>query len=239
MLRRTNASRLPIHGGRSIGDQLPGLVASTIVVTSTPRETEDYHICASQIPEKQRLIPRKLETATGDTGYDSTSPNTHYGCLPVFYFREPVPAVKKRKRGRKEVMKRLQPPSGTGRKIVQLPNIELCCITRLCPLHTPLVLEPQVWKPLLNVPRETTVYLVLSGLDALTSDERSWNLLAEKLQGLKGLRVRIMLGEKMKTWLNTQPPWNEEDWWGGARDRFWTIFELQELIEGLKTECTK
>ena len=99
MLRRINASRVFSHGGRFIENQLPNLIASTIVVTSTPRETEDYHTCASQIPEKQRPIPEKLKTATGDTGYDSTSPNAHYGCLPVLYFREPVPAVKERKRG--------------------------------------------------------------------------------------------------------------------------------------------
>ena len=69
---------------------------------------------------------------------------------------------------------------------MQLPNLGLGSITRFCPLRTPLLLEPQVWKPLLEVPRGTTVYLVLSGLDALTSDETSWDLLAEKLQGFKG-----------------------------------------------------
>ena len=60
VLRRTNASRVPIAQGKTIGDQLPALIANSIECYHTAAEWEKVIEDSRRISDIKTLLQRSL-----------------------------------------------------------------------------------------------------------------------------------------------------------------------------------
>lgn len=96
----------------------------------------------------------------------------------------------------------------------------------------------QFLQPLQESYAGTVVYFVMAGIEALTSDEASWQELLNVFQHQKGLALRIVLAESEIQWRERKPAWDPKNWAGPVANRFWVLFDMGELVEGSKPDAS-
>lgn len=117
----------------------------------------------------------------------------------------------------------------TGRLRLALPSI----ILRKSAIRAKELLEP-----LQQASAGTVVYLVMVGIEALTFDESSWQEFLNLFQNKKGLAMRIVLAESETQWREREPAWDSKDWAEPVAKRFWTLLDMEELVEGSRSNAS-
>ena len=74
------------------------------------------------------------------------------------------------------------------------------------------------------------------GADGLCIDLESWKKFSATFEEYWGLRIILIIGEKVTQWYDAQNSWDIKDWCQEIEEKYWVTIELKEIVKASVTK---